>query len=83
MTLRLTARFAGEYATLPSQLQGRVDKALGILLSNPRHPSLHVKKMKGYENRWELRVTLNYRLIFTLEADACVLLRVGTHDVLR
>ena len=83
MTLRPTTRFAREYAKLTGLLQRRVDKVLELLLSNPRHPSLHVKKMKGYENRWELRVTLNHRLTFTVDADAYVLLRVGTHDVLR
>jgi mRNA-degrading endonuclease YafQ of YafQ-DinJ toxin-antitoxin module len=39
--------------------------------------------MKGFENRWEARVTLHYRLIFSIEDDAYVLLRVGTHDLLR
>lgn len=38
--------------------------------------------MKGYENRWEARVTLNYRLIFSTETDAYVLFRAGTHDLL-
>ena len=83
MTLRPTARFAADYNALPPPLQQRVDKALGRLLANARHPSLHVKKMKGYENRWEGRVTLHYRVIFTIEGDAYILLRVGTHDLLR
>ena len=39
--------------------------------------------MKGFENRWDARVSLHYRLIFTMEDDAYVLLRVGTHDLLR
>lgn len=82
MRLQPTERFAKEYARLPQQLQQRVDRALGLLLENPRHPSLQAKKMKGYENRWEARVTLNYRLIFSIESDAYVLLRIGTHDLL-
>ena len=83
MTLRPTARFAADYDGLPQQLRPRVDKALGRLLENPRHPSLQVKKMKGHDNRWEGRVTLHYRFIFSIEADAYVLLRVGTHDLLK
>ncbi len=82
MTLRPTARFAADYQVLPQHLRLRVDKALGLLLADPRHPSLRVKKMKGYEHRWEGRVTLHYRFIFTIEDDAYVLLRVGTHDLL-
>ena len=83
MTLRPTARFATDYDTLPQQLRQRVDKALGLLLENPRHPSLQVKKMEGYDNRWEGRVTLHYRFTFSIDDDTYVLLRVGTHDLLK
>ena len=83
MTLRPTARFAADYDALPQQLRQRVDKALGLLLENPRHPSLQVKKMEGYDNRWEGRVTLHYRFTFSIDGDTYVLLRVGTHDLLK
>ena len=83
MTLRPTARFAADYDALPRQLRQRVDKALGLLLENPRHPSLQVKKMAGYDNRWEGRVTLHYRFTFSIDGDTYVLLRVGTHDLLK
>ena len=42
MNLQTTARFAKEYERLPQRLQHRVDKALGLLLDNPRHPSLQI-----------------------------------------
>jgi len=83
MKLQFTERFAKEYERLPRPLQGRVDKTLELLLENPRHPSLHIKKVKGHQNRWEGRVTLHYRLIFTLEDDSYILLRLGTHDLLK
>lgn len=83
MTLRPTRRFAEDYASLPQSVRPRVDRALERLRENPRHPSLQAKKMKGFENRWEARVTLNYRLIFSIEADAYILLRIGTHDLLK
>ena len=83
MTLRPTARFAADYDALPQHLRQRVDKALGLLLESPRHPSLQVKKMKGYDNRWEGRVTLHDRFTFSIDGDTYVLLRVGTHDLLK
>lgn len=83
MKLQPTERFAKEYERLPRRLQHRVDKALGLLLENPRHPSLQLKKLKGYESRWEGRVTHHYRFIFTIEGDTYILLRVGTHDLLK
>jgi mRNA-degrading endonuclease RelE of RelBE toxin-antitoxin system len=82
MKLQPTERFAKDYDRLPQRLQRRVDKALGLLLANPRHPSLQIKKIKGQGNRWEGRVTLHYRFIFGIEGDAYLLLRVGTHDLL-
>jgi mRNA interferase RelE/StbE len=83
MKLRPTERFAKDYARLPQRLQDRVDKALGLLLENPGHPSLQIKKIKGHENRWEGRVNLLYRFVFSIERDAYLLLRIGTHDLLK
>jgi mRNA-degrading endonuclease RelE of RelBE toxin-antitoxin system len=83
MRLQPTERFANEYERLPQHLQRRVDKVLGLLLENPRHPSLQIKRIRGQENRWEGRVTLHYRFIFSLEGDTYLLLRVGTHDLIQ
>ncbi len=83
MKLKITERFAKEYERLPQRLQQRVDQALGLLLDNPRHPSLQIKKIKGHETRWEGRVTLHYRFVFGVEGDTYLLLRVGTHDLLK
>ncbi len=47
MKLQFTKRFAKEYERLPRPLQGRVDKTLELLLENPRHPSLHIKKSQA------------------------------------
>jgi mRNA-degrading endonuclease RelE of RelBE toxin-antitoxin system len=83
MKLQPTERFAQDYEGLPQHVQRRVDKTLGLLLADPRHPSLQIKKIKGHENRWEGRVALHHRVIFSIESDAYVLLRVGTHDLLK
>jgi len=82
MKIQPTEQFRKDYQRLPKRLQGRVDKALGLLLENPHHRSLYTKKLKGYENRWESRVTLHYRFTFTPEGDTYILLRVGTHDLI-
>lgn len=82
MKVQPTERFAKDYERLTQRLQQRVDKALGLLLENPAHPSLQIKKLKGQENRWEGRVTLHYRFIFTIAEDIYILLRVGTPDLL-
>lgn len=83
MRLQSTERFVKDYKRLSQRLQRQVDKALGLLLEDPRHPSLQVKKIKGAKDRWEGRVTLHYRLTFTIQGDAYLLLRVGTHALLK
>lgn len=83
MKLQPTERFRKDYERLPQPLQRRMNKALRFLLQNPRHPSIQIKKIKGYENHWEGRVTLHYRFTFTIEGDTYILLRVGTHDLVK
>lgn len=83
MRLEATEHFGRDYERLPQRVQQRVDNALGLLLENPSHPWLQIKKIKGYENRWEGRVTHHYRFTFTVEGGTYTLLRVGTHDLLK
>ena len=59
------------------------DKQLGLLLSNPQHPSLSIKKMQDPRNIWEGRVTESYRFTFQIEEDTYILRKVGTHDILK
>lgn len=78
-----TERFKKDFKRLPNDIQDRAGKALELFVSNPRHPSLHVKKMEGAPDIWELRVTDNYRITFQFVQEGVLLRRVGTHDVLR
>ena len=83
MQLLRTERFKKDFKRLPTEIQGRVGKALELFLANSRHPSLHVKKMEGAPDIWELRVTDNYRITFQFVQEGILLRRVGTHNVLR
>ena len=83
MQLLRTERFKKDFKRLPIEIQGRVGKALELFLEHSRHPSLHVKKMEGAPDIWELRVTDNYRITFRFVQEGVLLRRVGTHNVLR
>jgi mRNA-degrading endonuclease RelE of RelBE toxin-antitoxin system len=83
MKLFFTKTFIRDYRNLPSEIQDTTDKQLERLLSNPRHPSLRIKKMNDPRNIWEGRVTDAYRFTFQREGDACILRKVGTHDTLK
>ena len=47
MTLRTTKPFDRDFAFLSESIKEQAEKQFALLLQNPRHPSLHVKKMKG------------------------------------
>lgn len=82
MELVFTRPFIRDYKKLPSNIQENVDRKLSFLLQNMRHPSLRVKKVRGYEDVWEGSITMNYRFFFRRSKDKYVLLRVGTHNEL-
>ncbi len=83
MKLSFTKNFIKDYRRLPQHVQKAIDKQLGLLLSDPKHPSLNIKKMNDPRNIWEGRITESYRFTFQIEGDVYVLRKVGTHDMLR
>lgn len=82
MRIQRTERFKRDFQALPEPIQRRAEKQLALFLQNPRHPSLGVKKMEGFQNIWEGRITQSYRFTFQIREGACVLRRIGTHDIL-
>lgn len=83
MNLLFTKTFVRDYRKLPKEIQRAVDKQLELLLSNPRHPSLNIKKMNDPREIWEGRVTASYRFTFQINGDIYVFRKVGTHDSLK
>jgi len=83
MPLLRTERFKKDFKRLPREIQEKFPTVLERFVSNPRHPSLHVKKMEGVREVWELRVTDNYRVTFQFVQEGVLLRRIGTHNVLR
>ncbi len=67
-----------EFSKLPIKIQQRIDDALQILVLNPYNRALNVKKLKGYEGLFRLRVA-DYRVLYELRNQTLVVLiiRVG------
>lgn len=83
MIIETTNRFDREYAKLPKNIQALAEKQLTTLLKDPRHPSLHVKKMEGHLDLWEGRITNKYRFTFKIIGEIYLLRRIGKHDILK
>jgi len=85
MKLIFPESFKRDFRKLPETIKRRAEAALRLLVSNPHHPSLRVKKvkgeiLKGYSNIFEGRITRDYRFFFLIETDAYILLRCGRHE---
>jgi mRNA interferase RelE/StbE len=80
--IRRTNSFLKDYRALPDEIQKRVDKQLALLLENPAHPSLRLKKLRGTQI-FEIKITKGYRLTLSYGEEILELRRVGTHDLLR
>ena len=80
MRLEYTDRFQRAYNDLTDRDAERVKKALRLLVENPRHPSLRVKRMQGTDQIWEAGASLSIRLTFEIHGDLIVLRNVGAHD---
>ena len=83
MTIKTTREFDQNYSKLPQQIKKRAEKQFIRLVENPHHPSLHIKKMAGYSDIWEGRITYHYRFTFNIVGKTYILRRIGTHDILR
>jgi len=83
MNIRTTRPFDRDYDLLSASIKDKTDRQFVLLLSNPQHPSLGIKKIKGHPDIWEGRVAKNYRFTFQIINETYLLRRIGTHDILR
>jgi hypothetical protein len=61
MKISRTDAFKREFQKLPDRIKRSTEKALRLLVTNPHHPSLRVKKVKGelikgFDNVFEARI---------------------------
>lgn len=68
--------FWAAYATLPEAVRVSADSAFELLKSDPRHPSLHLKKAGRF---WSVRVGLHHRAIGVDAPDGILWVWIGTH----
>lgn len=83
MQIIQSSQFQKRYKKLPQKIKDKTKKQLRLLLSNPQHPSLNLKKMKDPRDIWEIRITYSYRLTFQQFEEAFYLRNVGSHDILK
>ena len=71
-----SARFWALYDALPKPVQATADKNFELLKSDPRHPSLHFKRLGKL---WSVRVGDHYRALGHDIPDGIQWFWIGTH----
>ncbi|MEB3310022.1 MAG: hypothetical protein VKJ02_07285 [Snowella sp.] len=72
-----TSDFWELYYQLPPKIQDLADKNYALLKENPRHPSLHFKKICGL---WSVRVGKQFRALGFEEPEGIVWFWIGSHQ---
>lgn len=81
--LRMSSIFTESANRLPKAARAKLPKVFMLLTSNPRHPSLQLKKIKGAvrPNVYECRIDRSWRLILKeMGGMTFDLVFVGAHD---
>lgn len=69
-------RFWSLYRALPEEVRGLADKNYALLKVNPRHPSLHLKRIGEL---WAVRVGEHYRALGVDAEGGINWIWIGTH----
>ena len=65
------------YEKLPKRIQILADKKFKIVKENPRHPSLHQKKVGDY---WSVRIGKRHRAVAVEVENDLLWFWIGTHS---
>ena len=74
---RSTARFRKCFQRLPVNIQDLSNKCFYLLKLNPRHPSLHFKKIEKF---WSVRVGINHRALAIEDDEDFIWVWIGNHE---
>ncbi|ACL18663.1 conserved hypothetical protein [Desulfitobacterium hafniense DCB-2] len=77
-----TRGFDLDFASLSLLEMKQTVKALRLLATNPRHPSLQTHKVKG-TCFMEAYVNMDIRILSERTSDTIILKAVGHHDILK
>lgn len=79
-----SSKFKKGYGKLSETEKTQTKNKVKILINNPYHPSLRVKRIKGSKGYFECSVNMDIRIIWCfLENNRLLLMDIGHHDVLK
>jgi hypothetical protein len=69
-------QFWRTYRQLPAEVRALADKNFELLKADPRHPSLHLKRI---DKLWSVRVGAHHRALGFDRAEGVVWFWIGSH----
>lgn len=80
MRIIRTGPFKRDFRRLPERIKRRTEKALRLLVTDFRHPSLRARKVDRKREIWKANINGGWRFTFQVEGDFYLLRRVGSHE---
>jgi hypothetical protein len=74
---KTTTRFWDCFNKMPKSIQVLAKKKFILLKEDPRHPSLHFKKVGRF---WSVRISINYRCLAIEDENNFIWVWIGTHE---
>jgi hypothetical protein len=76
---QITDDFRTRFGRLPDAVKAQARKAYRLWRENPSHPSLHFKRIHGFEALYAVRVGLGWRALGLLDGDTISWFWIGSH----
>ena len=76
MTHHTVPSFWQDYNALPQEVRELADKNYSLLQSDPRHASLHFRKL---DEVWSVRIGIHYRALAYEQRDGFYWFWIGSH----
>jgi hypothetical protein len=71
--------FWRSYHLLPKEMRDLADKNFRLLVADPQHPSLQLKKVGSSKQFWSVRVGIHYRALGLDKPEGIVWFWIGAH----
>jgi hypothetical protein len=75
----VTDDFRGCFAALPAEVRAHARRVYQMWRTNPAHPSLRFKPIRGHQGLYSVRVGLGWRALGHLEEDTITWFWIGSH----
>lgn len=64
---------------LPAEMQRQSQEAFERFQTDPSHPGLHFKQLKGFPTYWSVRISIGYRAVCERKEDTLYWFWIGSH----